>query len=78
MKPKLHIQKRQGSMNWSGAAAMGAGLLLGGVLSSAPARAVTTADQDCREVADSQLKACQHSAQDDYWIAIAHCDNDPA
>jgi hypothetical protein len=29
-------------------------------------------------VADSQLKACRNGALDDYWVAIAKCDNDAA
>ena len=72
MKSKLQITRRSSSMNWSTAVAVGAGLLLGG------ARVASASDQDCEEVAQSQLKACQSSALETYWIAIARCDNDAA
>src|SRR5215471_4940380 len=61
------------SVSLLGMAAMGTALLLGSALASTPAQA-----GDCDEVAQSQLKACQNSARDDYWVAIATCDNDAA
>jgi hypothetical protein len=72
MKSKLQTTRRRGSMTWPTAVAVGAGLLVGS------AQAASASDQDCEEVAESQLKACQNSAQETYWIAIARCDNDAA
>jgi hypothetical protein len=58
--------------NWFIRGAAGTLILLGSALGS-PAQA-----GDCDEVARSQLKACQKGAEDEYWIAIARCDNDAA
>ena len=64
-------------MNWLTAGAVGAALLLGSALASAPAQAVTET-RIATKWRRSQLKACRNSAQDDYWVAIATCDNDAA
>jgi hypothetical protein len=64
---------RKASVKWLTSGAVGVALLLGSALASAPAQA-----GDCDEVAQSQLKACRNSALDEYWVAIAICDNDAA
>ncbi len=65
--------KRSGPVRWLTSGTAAAVVLLGSALASAPAQA-----GDCDEVAQSQLKACQNSALDDYWVGIATCDNDAA
>jgi len=52
---------------------MGMAILIGSAVASTVARA-----GDCAEVAQSQLKACRSNDLDDYWVAIARCDNDAA
>ena len=34
-------------------------------------------DRNCYKVAQDSSLACQNSAQEEYWLAIAHCDNAP-
>ena len=78
MDSKQQTTGRRVAMNWWTAGAMGAGMLLASMLAGSVAYAVTAAGQDCNEVVDSQLKACQNSAKESYWLAIARCDNDAA
>jgi len=78
MNLKQQITRRRGLMKWTRASAVRAGVLLGSELVSALAQPAEASGQDCAEVAQSQLKACRSSALDDYWVAIATCDNDAA
>ena len=72
------LTKRQWQMRSFAAGTVAAVVLLGGALASAPAQAGAATSQDCDEVAQSQLRACQNSAEESYWLAIARCDNDAA
>jgi hypothetical protein len=59
---------------WLGEAVLAAAIVVGGTAPSALAHA---GSHDCKDIAKDTSKACQNSASESYWLAIARCDNAP-